>query len=81
MILYFENKRGQRRVISNPPTVKDMWKDIDYFLKEHNYISPYSRIDFGEKEWVIDVGSHSEFFIVKDFNDEDYNDVFKGDGE
>jgi len=78
MLLYFENSKGQRRLISNPTTVSDMWKDINSFLDEHNYKSKYSRINFGETEWVIDVGSHSEFFIIKDFDEEDLNEIKGG---
>lgn len=78
MLLYFENSRGQRRLISNPTTVKDMWKDINDFAQEHNYKIPYSRINFGETEWEIDVGSWTEFFIVKDFDEEDLNEIKGG---
>ena len=78
MLLYFENSKCQRRVISNPTTVSDMWKDINNFLYNHNYKSNYSRVNFGETEWVIDVGSHSEFFIVKNFNDDDKKEIMKG---
>lgn len=68
MLLYFENSKGQRRLISTPTTVSNMWEDINHFMDEHNYKAPYTIINFGEKELVIDVGSHSEFFIVEDFN-------------
>lgn len=79
MLLYFEDSKGQRRLMSNPTTVSDMWKDINSFLDEHNYKSKYSRINFGETEWVIDVGSHTECFIVKDFDEEDLNEIRKGE--
>lgn len=81
MLLYFEDKRGQRRVISTPTTIKDMWKDIRAFLSDHNYKAPYIKINFGENEWVIDLGSWNEFFIVKDFDDEDYKEILKGGWE
>lgn len=79
MLLYFENSKGQRRLISNPTTVSDMWKDINNFLDEHDYKPKYSRINFGETEWEIDVGSHTEGFIVKDFDEEDLNEIRKGE--
>lgn len=79
MLLYFENSKGQRRLISNPTTVSDMWKDINNFLFDHNYKAPYARINFGETEWEIDVGSHTESFIVKDFDEEDLNEIKKGE--
>lgn len=78
MLLYFENSRGQRRLISNPITVENMWKDINDFLKEHNFKSYYSRVNFEKDEWVIDVGSHTEFFIVTNFNDENYKELTQG---
>lgn len=79
MLLYFENSRGYRTLISNPTTVKDMWKDIKLFLENHNFKSYYTRVNFGEKEWEIDFGSHTEFFIVTDFDDEDFAEFTKGD--
>lgn len=78
MLLYFENSKGQRRLITNPTTVSDMWKDINNFLFEHNFKSHYARINFGKDEWVIDVGSWTEFFIVKDFDEEDLNEIKGG---
>ena len=78
MLLYFENSKGQKKLISNPVTVKDLWTEINRFLDEHNYKSYYTRINFDEKEWVIDVGSHTEFFIVKNFDDEDLDEIRKG---
>ena len=79
MILYFENSSGKRRVISNPFTIDDMWADIRTFTNEHNYTIPYTIINFGEEEWLIDVGSHTEFFVVKRFADEDKQEMLKGD--
>ena len=81
MKLYFENSKGTRKLISNPPTVKDMWAEINRFLEKHNFKSYYSRVNFCEKEWVIDVGSHTEFFIVQCFDEEDLADMMKGDKE
>lgn len=78
MVLYFENSKGDRRVISNPSEPREMWKDISSFLKEHNFKSYYTRIVFGKDEWTIDVGSHVEFFIVTDFTEDDYLKI--GDG-
>lgn len=79
MLLYFENSKGQRCLISNPTTISDMWKDINEFLKEHNYSSNSKEVVYDEKEWSIDVGSHVEHFIVKDFDEEDYKEILKGE--
>lgn len=81
MILYFENSKGVRRVISNPFTIQDMWDDINAFANERNYTIPYTRINFGNDELVIDVGSHTEFFIVKRFAEEDKKEILKGEWE
>ena len=79
MVLYFEDSRGQRRLISTPSSIEDMWKDINSFLLEHNFKSYYSRVNFGEDEWVIDVGSHTEFFIVQDFTEDNLKEIYKGE--
>lgn len=79
MILYFEDSKGQRRVVSTPSTVKEMWDDINHFLEGHNFKSPYSRINFAGDELIIDVGNHSEFFIVRDYTEEDNKAMFKGE--
>ena len=77
MLLYFENNKGIRTLISNPPNVECMWKDINLFLEKRNFKPYYTRINFGKKELVIDVGSHTEFFIIKHFDEEDL-EVLKG---
>lgn len=79
MVLYFENSKGQRRVISTPSDIKEMWKDINLFLDEHNFKSYYSRINFEKDELVIDVGSHTEFFIVQNFTDDNLKELYKGE--
>lgn len=67
MKLYFENSRGQRRVIAEPKTENEAWKEIHNFCEERNFKIYYVR------EWktedglkVYDVGSHSEFFYLDD---------------
>lgn len=67
MKLYFENSRGQRRVIAEPKTEKEAWKEINNFCEERNFKIYYVR------EWktedganVYDVGSHTEFFYLYD---------------
>jgi hypothetical protein len=77
MILEFQNSKGQRREISKPHNIKEMWSDINKFLDEHNFTSYYSRINFEENEWEIDVGSHTEFFYVTEFTDNDLQELRK----
>ena len=75
MILEFESQYKEKRVISKPPDIKSMWEDIDKFLKEHNFRSYYSRINFLGDKLQIDVGSHTEFFYVSEFNSGDLKDL------
>ena len=66
MKLYFENSQGKERLIAECETVKDIGKEIQKFLDDHNYKSYYTRSWTNEsnpKEKIYDVGSHSEFFI------------------
>ena len=65
MKLEFENSRYERKVIGNPNTVREALQMIDSFLKNYPYFKRYyTRINTGETEWTIDVGSHSEFFYL-----------------
>ena len=71
MRLYFQNKYGKERLIAKPKTVKECYEKIDKFLEEHNFKSYYTRVNDGENCIWLDVGSHTEFFLVYDisFND------------
>ena len=77
MKLEFENSYGERRIIGNPNDIEEVWKIISDFLKDHNFKSYYSRINFGNTEWEIDVGSHTEFFYLSELN-ENVNNYMKG---
>jgi hypothetical protein len=62
--LYFENSYGQRRLIGEPQNDNEAYKMISDFCKERNFKIYYTRMwstPNGEK-WY-DVGSHTEFFI------------------
>jgi len=51
--------------------LKDMFKPINVFLDEHNYKSYYARYWKDEEgDWTVDVGSHTEFFILKEVKNE-----------
>ena len=65
MELYFENSRGEERLIAECETVQDTEKEISKFLKDHNYKSYYSRIWGNDEKIMVDVGSYSDFFIIK----------------
>lgn len=65
MKLYFKNSRGQKRVIAEPKTRDEAWKEIHKFCEDRNfkiyYVRTWIRPD-GLEEY--DVGSHSEFFYL-----------------
>jgi len=79
MVLYFENRYGDRREIARCKNSKEVHTAIDAFIRTCNKGKPedkkfkvhYTRTwtDFDEqfKENVTwyDVGSHSEFFLLK----------------
>lgn len=67
MKLYFENSYGQRRVIAEPQTDDEAWKEIHKFCEERNFVIHYVREwrDPAGLKWY-DVGSHTEFFITDD---------------
>lgn len=72
MKLYFENGCGKERLIAECKTVQDAHKEIDKFLNEHNFKSYYSRSWGNEDGVTIDVGSHSEFFVLREISFSDY---------
>lgn len=62
--LYFENSRGERRLIGLPLTKKESWKTIHEFCEDHNFYVPYVRSWVTEEgETYYDVSSHTEFFV------------------
>jgi len=64
MKLCFENSRGEERVIGTPETLKEASVIMKDFLDAHDYKSYYSIMNEYEDKTVIDVGSHTEFFIL-----------------
>lgn len=69
MRVYFENNRGELRVIAEVAGEKEAMKEIFKFLDEHNFKSYYQRmytvpVD-GANMTCIDVGSHTEFFYIE----------------
>ena len=72
MKLYFENSKGEERLIAECETVQDTEKEISKFLEDHNYNSYYSRIWGNDERIMVDVGSYSEFFIIKGIPIDEY---------
>ena len=66
MKLYFENSRGERRIIAEPKNEEEAMKEINKFCNDRNFKIYYAR------KWMtpdglkkLDVGSHSEFFYLE----------------
>ena len=72
MELYFKNCQGEERLIAECDTVKDVGREIQKFLDSHNYKSYYSRIWGNDEGVTIDVGSYTEFFLVKGISHNEY---------
>ena len=72
MELYFQNCQGNERLVAKCETVNEVHKEIKKFLDEHEYVSHYSRSWGNGENIMIDVGSHSEFFIVKGITHGEY---------
>jgi hypothetical protein len=65
MKLYFENSYGERRIIAEPITEIEAWKEVNKFCEDRNFKIHYIRSWQNEKdEKVYDVGSWSEFFYL-----------------
>lgn len=65
MKLLFQNSQGKERVIAEPTNKREVIKEINKFLDEHNYKSYYMNVcEYEEGKLRIDVGSWSEFFLV-----------------
>lgn len=65
MNIYFLNTYGKRKQIGTASTQEEIFKIINKFLDEHNYKSYYTRTWTEKDEMWVDVGSHTEFFIIK----------------
>ena len=66
MKLYFENSRGERRLIGEPKDDREAWDIITAFCDERKYKIYYVRswITPDGKKW-FDCGSWSEYFILQ----------------
>lgn len=71
MKLYFENSRGERRLIAKPKTEEDANKAINKFCEDRHFKIYYIRTwKDNEGLKVFDVGSHTEFFYLDCLEDE-----------
>lgn len=73
MVLYFENSNYQREKLCESSKPHRIKRVINEFLNQHNYQAPYWKYSFDceNHNILIDVGSHSEFFIVEDASKEE----------
>ena len=67
MKLLFQSSNGNERVVSEVNSWCDVCKGINKFLDEHNFKSYYQRLWQKEDRVYVDVGSHTEFFIVEPY--------------
>lgn len=81
MKLYFKNSQGKERLIAECETTKDVSREIHKFLDDHNYKSYYSRSRGDEEKVMIDVGSYSEFFVLRDISHSEYIKSLEKDAE
>lgn len=67
MELFFQNSQGVERLISKPETKEQAFNDIKSFLDEHNYTMYYCIENINKEDSSIrfDVGSHTEFFYLR----------------
>lgn len=70
--VFFENSRGERRLIAKVDTLRECRAAIQKFLADHNYKAPYWRVwESAANEAQFDVGSYSEFFFVTPCSEEE----------
>ena len=63
--LFFQNSKGEERLIAEPLNREEVNKEINKFLDDHNFKSYYTRVWEENGRLKIDVGSHTEFFILE----------------
>ena len=61
--LYFINSRDEYRLLKENVTWSEVFTIIGEFLKEHNFTWYYTRTWGNENGTILDVGSHTEFFL------------------
>lgn len=73
MKLFFKQCNGENRFLSNVESIKEAFVLINQFLSDHNFRSYYKRVcGTNENSIWIDVGSHTEFFIITGVTFDDY---------
>ena len=70
---FFQNSRGEERLIAEPSNREEVNKEINKFLDDHNFKSYYTRVWEENGRLIFDVGSHTEFFILEGMNFEEWS--------
>lgn len=82
MNLYFEDSNGDRRIIASDIDYDGVFENIKAFLDAHDFECYYTRLHYGDDGFThIDVGSHTEFFLVDADLMEAINNAWEGDEE
>lgn len=61
---YFERSNGERILLAGNVNREAAFTVMSQFLDDHNYKSYYTRTWEENNELWMDVGSHTEFFIL-----------------
>ena len=72
MKLFFQNSKGEERVIAEPSNREEVVKEINKFLDDPNYKSYYMQVCEDNSRLMLDVGSWSEFFYLEGMNFDDW---------
>ena len=73
MKLFFQNSKGEERLIAEPANREEVNKEINKFLEDHNFKSYYIRVWEADGRLILDVGSHTEFFILEGMNFQEWS--------
>ena len=73
MKLFFHNSKGEERVIAEPLNREEVDKEINKLLDDHNFKSYYTRVWEADNRLILDVGSHTEFFILEAMSFEEWS--------
>lgn len=77
MKLFFQNNKGEERLIAEPSNREEVNKEINKFLDNHSFKSYYTRVWEENGRLKLDVGSHTEFFYLEGITFEDWTKLKK----
>ena len=64
-IVMFQNSQGIERPIGEAHNHEEMMTVIETFMSERNFKYYYVRSWMEEEAQILDVGSHTEFFVLR----------------